>query len=123
MATRRCGPTIASRAASGADFHPWLDLTKAELILRKGFRPGIDSYSSFFENDRKTPTGLAGYLGECGINTVTLVGLATDYCVAYSALDAARLRLQDDSAPRLLPRHRPGRIAASACWARCAMPA
>ena len=73
------------------DNQSYANLTKAELILRKGFRPGIDSYSFFFENDRKTPTGLAGYLAECGINTVTLVGLATDYCVAYSALDAARL--------------------------------
>src|SRR6185295_19061702 len=84
-------PDHCIQGSDGAAFHPWLDLTKAELILRKGFRPGIDSYSFFFENDRKTPTGLAGYLGECGINTVTLVGLATDYCVSYSALDAARL--------------------------------
>jgi nicotinamidase/pyrazinamidase len=61
---------------------------KAELIIRKGFRPAIDSYSAFFENDRKTPTGLAGYLRERGIATVTLCGLATDFCVAYSALDA-----------------------------------
>jgi nicotinamidase/pyrazinamidase len=84
-------PDHCIQGSDGAAFHPWLDLTKAELILRKGFRPGIDSYSFFFENDRKTPTGLAGYLAECGINTVTLAGLATDYCVAYSALDAARL--------------------------------
>lgn len=56
--------------------------------MRKGFRAGIDSYSAFFENDRTTPTGLAGYLKERGIGKVTLVGLATDFCVAYSALDA-----------------------------------
>jgi len=87
-------PDHCIQGSQGADFHPWLDLTKAELILRKGFRPGIDSYSFFFENDRKTPTGLAGYLGESGIGQVTLVGLATDYCVAYSALDAAKLGLK-----------------------------
>jgi nicotinamidase/pyrazinamidase len=86
-------PDHCIQGSDGAAFHPWLDVTRAELILRKGFRPGIDSYSFFFENDRKTPTGLAGYLGECGINTITLVGLATDYCVAYSALDAARVGL------------------------------
>ena len=63
----------------------------AQLVLRKGFRAGIDSYSAFFENDRTTPTGLEGYLRSRGVTAVTLVGLATDYCVAYSALDAARL--------------------------------
>ena len=62
--------------------------TKAELVIRKGFRPAIDSYSAFFENDHATPTGLAGYLRERGIGRLTLVGLATDFCVAYSALDA-----------------------------------
>ena len=62
---------------------------KAELIIRKGFRPDIDSYSAFFENDHTTPTGLGGYLRERGIDSITLVGLATDFCVAYSALDAA----------------------------------
>jgi nicotinamidase/pyrazinamidase len=61
------------------------------LILRKGYRPGIDSYSAFFENDRSTATGLEGYLKTRGVRDVTFVGLATDYCVAYSALDAARL--------------------------------
>ena len=64
---------------------------RAELIIRKGFRPDIDSYSAFFENDRSTPTGLGGYLRERGISAITLVGLATDYCVAYSALDAIKL--------------------------------
>ena len=82
-------PDHCIQGTKGADFHPGLEWTKAELILRKGFRPGIDSYSFFFENDRTTPTGLAGYLRECGIHTVTLCGLATDFCVAYSALDAA----------------------------------
>lgn len=84
-------PDHCIQGSDGAAFHPWLDWTKAELVVRKGFRQGIDSYSAFFENDRKTPTGLAGYLGERGIDTLTLVGLATDYCVAASALDAVRL--------------------------------
>ncbi len=78
----------------GADFHPGLHLPQAELILRKGFRPRIDSYSAFFENDRVTPTGLAGYLEERGLTRVFLAGLAYDYCVGYSALDARRLGLQ-----------------------------
>lgn len=84
-------PDHCVQGSDGAAFHPWLEWTKAELIVRKGFRKGIDSYSAFYENDHKTPTGLGGYLGERQIEKVTLVGLATDYCVAYSALDAARL--------------------------------
>lgn len=75
----------------GAAFHPDLNLRPAELILRKGFRPAIDSYSAFFENDKLTQTGLHGYLTERGVQDLTLVGLATDFCVAYSALDAAGL--------------------------------
>jgi nicotinamidase/pyrazinamidase len=75
----------------GAAFHSDLNQDRAELILRKGFRPQIDSYSAFFENDKLTQTGLHGYLQERGLRDVTLVGLATDFCVAYSALDAARL--------------------------------
>jgi nicotinamidase/pyrazinamidase len=75
----------------GAEFHPALKLTKAELILRKGFRREIDSYSAFFENDRTTGTGLAGYLRERGLTRVFLAGLAYDFCVGYSALDARRL--------------------------------
>jgi nicotinamidase/pyrazinamidase len=77
----------------GADFHPELHLPQAELILRKGFRPHIDSYSAFFENDRATPTGLAGYLDERNLTRVFLAGLAYDFCVGYSALDARRLGL------------------------------
>jgi nicotinamidase/pyrazinamidase len=87
-------PDHCIQGNSGAEFHPWLNWTRAELVLRKGFRRGIDSYSAFFENDRKTPTGLAGYLGERGIGAITLVGLATDYCVAFSALDAVRRGLK-----------------------------
>jgi nicotinamidase/pyrazinamidase len=83
-------PDHCVQGSEGAAFHPGLEWTKAELVIRKGFRKGIDSYSAFFENDHKTPTGLAGYLKERGISRVTLAGLATDFCVAYSALDAAR---------------------------------
>ncbi len=86
-------PDHCIQGSGGAAFHPHLNRTRCELILRKGFRGGIDSYSAFFENDHTTPTGLAGYLGERGIKEITIVGLATDYCVAYSALDAVRLGL------------------------------
>ena len=86
-------PQHCVQGTRGAEFHPALSLTRAELILRKGFRPQIDSYSAFFENDRSTPTGLAGYLGERGLSRVFLAGLAYDYCVGYSALDARRLGL------------------------------
>lgn len=84
-------PVHCVQGTAGADFHPDLDLTKVELVLRKGFDPQIDSYSAFFENDRTTPTGLGSYLRERGLRRVFLAGLATDYCVAYSALDAVRL--------------------------------
>ena len=77
--------------SDGASFHGDLDTRSADLIVRKGFRREIDSYSAFFENDHKTPTGLEGYLRNRGVAAVTLVGLATDYCVNYSALDAAKL--------------------------------
>ena len=80
----------------GAAFHDELDVPHAELIIRKGFRKSIDSYSAFFENDHKTPTGLGGYLKERGFKKVTLVGLAFDYCVRYSAEDAVKLGLQVD---------------------------
>lgn len=75
----------------GAEFHPALRLPQAELILRKGFRPHIDSYSAFFENDHTSATGLGGYLKERGLSRVFLSGLAYDFCVGYSALDARRL--------------------------------
>ena len=81
-------PDHCVQQTSGAEFHPDLHLPHAQLILRKGFHPQIDSYSAFFENDRTTPTGLAGYLRERGLNRVFLCGLAYDYCVGYSALDA-----------------------------------
>lgn len=81
-------PDHCVQGSPGADFHPALRWTTAELVVRKGFRAEIDSYSAFFENDHRTPTGLAGYLRERGISKVALCGLATDFCVAFSALDA-----------------------------------
>lgn len=84
-------PVHCVQGTAGAAFHAGLQTDRAQVIIRKGFRPQIDSYSAFFENDRVTPTGLEGLLRTRGITSVTLVGLATDYCVAYSALDAARL--------------------------------
>ena len=91
MVRRCCGPTTAFKGRRCAAFHPQLDVSNCELILRKGYDREIDSYSAFFENDRRTPTGLCGYLRERGLHRVFLVGLATDFCVAYSALDARRL--------------------------------
>jgi nicotinamidase/pyrazinamidase len=88
--TQTLWPDHCVQGTQGAAFHADLEWTKAELVIRKGFRPAIDSYSAFFENDRTTPTGLAGYLRERGISDLTLVGLATDFCVAYSSLDAVR---------------------------------
>ena len=84
-------PAHCVQGTSGADFHAALDTTRAALIVRKGMHVAIDSYSAFFENDRLTPTGLHGFLSERGVTEVTLAGLALDYCVAYSAEDAARL--------------------------------
>ena len=84
-------PDHCLQGTAGAAFHPELVIDRAELIIRKGFRPGIDSYSAFFENDRRTPTGLAGYLGDRGLRRIFLAGLATDFCVHYSAVDARRL--------------------------------
>lgn len=83
-------PDHCVQGSRGAEFHPDLRVD-GDLILRKGFRRDIDSYSAFFENDRATPTGLEGYLRTRGISELTLVGLATDFCVHYSAVDAARL--------------------------------
>ena len=83
-------PDHCVQNTSGAEFHPALDIANVELIMRKGFRQAIDSYSAFFENDRITPTGLAGYLRERGFQRLFFCGLATDYCVAWSALDARR---------------------------------
>jgi nicotinamidase/pyrazinamidase len=84
-------PDHCVQGTAGAAFHPQLVTDRAELIIRKGFRREIDSYSAFYENDRRTTTGLAGYLRERGLQRIFLVGLATDYCVHYSAVDARRL--------------------------------
>ena len=84
-------PDHCVQGSTGADFHAALHTDPADLIIRKGFRRAIDSYSAFFENDKTTPTGLEGYLRTRGITDLVLVGLATDFCVAYSAQDAARL--------------------------------
>ncbi|MFJ2356767.1 bifunctional nicotinamidase/pyrazinamidase [Pseudomonas sp. MWU13-2625] len=81
-------PDHCVQGTAGAEFHPKLDLPHAQLIIRKGCNPDIDSYSAFLEADRRTTTGLAGYLKERGIDTVYMVGLALDFCVMYSALDA-----------------------------------
>jgi nicotinamidase/pyrazinamidase len=96
-------PTHCVQGTAGAAFHAALDVDASHLVLRKGFHPGIDSYSAFYENDRTTPTGLDGYLRSRGVTSVTLVGLATDFCVAWSAIDAARHGYD--------ARHRPERIA------------
>ncbi|MDZ5449328.1 bifunctional nicotinamidase/pyrazinamidase [Labrys sp. ZIDIC5] len=84
-------PDHCIQGSQGAEFHPGLVLPGAEMIIRKGYNPAIDSYSAFFENDRRTPTGLAGYLRERGIDRLFCVGLATDFCVRFSAEDARRL--------------------------------
>jgi nicotinamidase/pyrazinamidase len=84
-------PDHCVQGTTGAAFHPQLATDRAELIVRKGFRREIDSYSAFYENDRRTPTGLAGYLRERELKRIFMVGLATDYCVHYSAVDARRL--------------------------------
>jgi nicotinamidase-related amidase len=80
-------PDHCVQGTPGAAFHSGLDVPHAELVLRKGYRSEIDSYSAFRENDRRTPTGLAGYLKERGFERITLCGLATDFCVLYSAID------------------------------------
>ncbi|MZR13628.1 bifunctional nicotinamidase/pyrazinamidase [Maritimibacter sp. DP07] len=84
-------PDHCIQGSEGAAFHPDLATNPADLIVRKGFRPDIDSYSAFFENDHETPTGLEGYLRTRGATRLTFAGLATDFCVAWSARDAARL--------------------------------
>ncbi len=84
-------PRHCVQGTKGAEFHASLATDPADLIIRKGFRASIDSYSAFFENDHKTPTGLAGYLRERGVTDLVVVGLATDFCVRFSAVDGAKL--------------------------------
>lgn len=91
---QRLWPDHCVQGTPGAEIHPDLGLERAELILRKGFRKDVDSYSAFFENDHRTPTGLAGYCRERGLERVFFAGLAYDFCVGFSALDARRRGLE-----------------------------
>jgi nicotinamidase/pyrazinamidase len=84
-------PDHCVQGSDGALFHRGLNTDPADMIIRKGYNPAIDSYSAFFENDHQTPTGLHGYLQTRGITALTMVGLALDFCVNFSAVDAARL--------------------------------
>ncbi|MDP3899090.1 MAG: bifunctional nicotinamidase/pyrazinamidase [Mesorhizobium sp.] len=88
--TQTLWPDHCIQGTNGAMFHRDLAWDKGEIVIRKGFRKAIDSYSAFYENDHATPTGLGGYLKERGIGKVTLCGLATDFCVAFSAIDARK---------------------------------
>ena len=89
--TQSLWPDHCVQNTRGAKFHPALDIPHAELVLRKGFRANIDSYSAFLENDHFTPTGLAGYLRERGLTRLFLCGLAYDFCVRFSAVDGTAL--------------------------------
>lgn len=89
-------PDHCIQGSIGAQFHPELQTDRADLIIRKGYNPDIDSYSAFFENDHRTPTGLEGYLRTRGIERLTMVGLALDFCVNFSAVDAAKLGFKVD---------------------------
>ncbi|MEQ8708205.1 MAG: bifunctional nicotinamidase/pyrazinamidase [Rhodospirillales bacterium] len=90
-------PDHCVQQSHGAAFHPGLNIPQASLILRKGCDRELDSYSAFFENDHKTATGLAGYLRERGVTDLVMTGLATDFCVAWSAIDARRLGFTVDA--------------------------
>lgn len=87
-------PSHCVQGTQDAELHPNLNIPHAQLIIRKGWHVEIDSYSAFLEADQKTTTGLAGYLRECGIETVYVVGIATDFCVAWTAMDAVKLGFQ-----------------------------
>ena len=105
-------PDHALQGSANAALHRDLDQTRLEVIVRKGFDPAIDSYSTFFENDHRTATGLDGWLRQRGFRRVFLAGLATDFCVAWSAEDALQPRLRRLCHRGRLPRHR------SAGWRR-----
>lgn len=83
-------PDHCVQGSEGAEFHPDLNTTKTQVVIRKGFRKSIDSYSTFYENDNETPTGLTGYLRDRGITDLYTVGLATDFCVKWSILDGIK---------------------------------
>ena len=91
---QRLWPDHCVQGTRGAELHPALRLSRAQLILRQGFRKDVDSYSAFFENDRRTPTGLSGYCRERGLERVFLAGLAYDFCVGFSAIDARQRGLE-----------------------------
>jgi nicotinamidase/pyrazinamidase len=106
--TQTLWPNHCVQGTSGAAFHPDLDVPHAALIVRKGFRRHIDSYSAFLEDDHKTPTGLASYLRERGLKRLFLCGLAYDFCVRYSAIDGTSLGfeclvIEDATRPVSLP--------------------
>jgi nicotinamidase/pyrazinamidase len=84
-------PDHCIQGSNGAEFHEHLNMKPVQMIVRKGYNPEVDSYSAFYENDHKTQTGLAGFLRELGVEKLTLVGLALDYCVNFSAVDGAKL--------------------------------
>ncbi|TCL01398.1 nicotinamidase/pyrazinamidase [Shimia isoporae] len=84
-------PDHCVQGSDGGAFHKGLNVTRPDLVIRKGMNPAIDSYSAFFENDQTTPTGLEGYLRTRGVTAMTMVGLATDFCVNFSAVDASKL--------------------------------
>ena len=111
-------PDHAVIGTPGAELHPDLDQRHIELVLRKGFRPGIDSYSAFRENDRTTGTGLDGWLKARGVRRLFVAGLATDYCVAWSAEDAVGLGFEGRADRGGVPRHRLARFprAGPPCW-------
>ena len=90
MVRKCCGRITCIQNTKGTAFHDGLEVAHTALIIRKGFRPNIDSYSAFYENDQQTVTGLSGYLRQRGLRRVFLTGLATDFCVQYSALDARK---------------------------------
>lgn len=92
--TQTLWPDHCVQGTPGADFHPVLNTVSVDLVLRKGTNPSVDSYSAFLENDKRTKTGLDGYLSSLGTGEIFLCGLATDYCVFYSAMDAVKFGFQ-----------------------------
>lgn len=113
-------PDHCIQGSEGAAFHPGLRTDPAALVIRKGMNPQVDSYSAFFENDRITPTGLEGFLRVRGVSDITLVGLATDYCVNFSAVDAAQLGFGVTVRPDLCRAINPGGSLAAAMAAMVA---
>lgn len=103
-------PTHCVQGTAGAEFHGQLEITRANLVVRKGFRRGIDSYSALFENDHRTPTGLLGYLRERELKTVFIAGLALDFCVRFSAGRCPQGGVRGRRHRGRMPRHRSRRL-------------